>query len=392
MPVEATVALVTGAYYPEISSGGNQCRAVARVLAGRIRFTVVTTAVDRSLPRESDVDGVRVYRLPIDVNSWWSRFLAAVALVRVFLRVGRQIQIVHLHGVSSKNVLATWLARLVGARVVLTLHTAGQDEPDAVRARSGAQYRSLRRADRVLSVSPLLTARYRAAGLPADRLAETFNGIDTDRFRPASDAERQALRGELGLPGGPIVLFVGFFSRDKRPDLLFEAWTRAARAAGQPPALVCVGAAASPYFEVDAGLAGRMEAEAQRLGLREHLRFIAPTNDVDKYFRAADVFALPSVREAMPMALLEAMACGLACIASRLPGATDVVIAEGINGWLVPAGDPDALATALCGVLQDPAAAARAGAAARRTIEERFAVGRAAGDWLAAYRHVLGAS
>lgn len=381
--------LVTGAYYPEISSGGQQCREVARVLAGRVRFVVVTTAVDTTLPTEAEVDGVRVYRLPIDVTSLTSRMAAAVRLVTIFFALRREVQVVHLHGISSKNVLVTWLARLFGMRIVLTLHTAGQDEPEAVRARKGLAYRSLRAADRVLSVSPLLSGRYRAAGLPPDKLAQTYNGINTARFRPANDAERLALRAGLGLPDGQVILFVGFFSRDKRPDVLFEAWTRIAAASADPIALVCVGATSSPYFEVDPGLADRMRAEAARLGLGDRLRLIEPTNDIEKYFRSADVFALPSVREAMPMALLEAMACGLPCVASRLPGATDIMVTDGENGRLVPPGDVSALAAALSAVIADPVDAARLGAAARRTIEERYGVERAAEDWLAAYRHVL---
>lgn len=389
MGVEMSVMLVTGAYAPEISSSGQQCRDVARALAGRVRFVVVTTAVDVTLPGESDVDGVRVYRLPIDVTSLASRVAAMLRLCRIFFALRREIHAVHIHGISSKNVPVTWLARLFGKPVIVTLHTAGQDDPDAVRARSASAYRSLRAADRVLSISPLLSERYRAAGLPADKLSPTINGVDTTRFRPADDREKQALREALGLPAGPIILFVGFFSRDKRPDVLFDAWTRLAAAAADPPTLVCVGATQSPYFEVDPGLADRMRAEAGRLGRGDRLRLVGPTHEIERYFRSADVFALPSVREAMPMALLEAMACGLACVASRLPGATDVLIDDGVNGRLVPPGDVAALAAALSGVLASPADAATLGAAARRTILARYGVERAAGDWLTAYRQVL---
>jgi glycosyltransferase involved in cell wall biosynthesis len=389
MGVAPSVMLVTGAYAPEIGSGGQQCRDVARTLAGRVRFVVVTTSVDRSLPLESEIEGVRVYRLPIDVTSVASRFAAAWRLARIFFALRRDVQVVHIHGISSKNVAVTWLARLFGMPVVLTLHTAGQDEPDAVRARSAWAYRSLRAADRVLSVSPILSDRYLAAGLPAAKLSETVNGIDTTRFRPADAGERQQLRAGLGLPDQPVILFVGFFSRDKRPDVLFDAWTRLAAAPAGPPMLVYVGATSSPYFEVDSGLSDRMRAEADRLGLAARLRFVAPTLDIDRYFRSADVFALPSVREALPMALLEAMSCGLPCVASRLPGATDVMITDGVSGRLFPPGDAASMAATLSDVLARPAHAARLGAAARRTIEERYGLERAAGDWQAAYRTVL---
>jgi glycosyltransferase involved in cell wall biosynthesis len=386
--VETSVMLVAGAYAPEISSGGQQCRDVARALEGRVQFVVVATAVDPALAPEDEVDGVPVFRLPIDVRSAASRVAAGVRLVRVFTALRRRVRIVHLHGVSSKNVPITCLARLFGMRVIVTLHTAGQDEPDAIRARGRLAYRAFRAADRVLCVSPGLAERYLAAGLPAGRLARTLNGIDTSRFRPAGERERAELRARLGLPEGRIILFVGFFSRDKRPDVLVDAWVRVAAAAKDRVSLVCVGATRSSYFEVDASLAERLRAAAHRAGLADRLVLVPPTPRIDDYFRAADLFALPSVREAMPMALLEAMSCGLPCVASRLPGATDVLIEHGVNGWLVPPGDADAMAAALSDVLARPERAARAGAAARRTVEERYGIERAADDWLAAYRQV----
>ena len=282
MPLTPGVLLVTGAYYPEISSAAQQCRAVARALSTRARFSVLATAVDRTLPSEADVDGVRVFRLPIDVTDTGSRIAAALRLGRIMLRARRQFDVVHIHGVSSKNVPVTALAHWLGKRVVLTLHTAGQDEPEAVRARGRAARRALERADLVLSVSPLLSDRYREAGLPPEKLRQTINGIDTDRFRPAREAERAALRQSLGLPDGRLILFVGFFSRDKRPDVLFEAWTTLARTSGEPVALVYVGATAAPYFEIDPELAPRMRREAERLGLGRQLHFIEFTHEIEQ--------------------------------------------------------------------------------------------------------------
>ena len=388
MGIAPGVMLVTGAYSPEIGSGGLLCREVARALGGRVRFVVVTTAVEPTLPLESLVDGVPVYRLPIDVSRIRSRLAAAIRLVRIFVRLRSEVQVVHIHGVSSKNALVIRLARLFGMRIVVSLHTAGQDEPGA--GRSGRRvHRSLRAADRVLSVSPLLSQRYRDAGLPAGKLVQTFNGINTARFRPADEAERRALRVRLGLPDQRTILFVGFFSKDKRPDVLFDAWTRIVASRAEPISLVGVGASRSSYFEVDSRLADRMRADADRLGLAAGFRIVEPTNEIQDYFRSADLFALPSIRESVSLVLLEAMSCGLPCVASRLPGATDVIITDGEDGLLVPPGDAAALAAALSALIADPQRARRLGAAARRTVAARYDVGRSAEEWLAVYHDVL---
>jgi glycosyltransferase involved in cell wall biosynthesis len=381
---------VTGAYHPEISAAGVQCRAAAAALGDRVRFSVLATAVDRALPEVEIVDGVMVYRVPVDVRDRTSKMRATLRLASRLAKTGRAADVIHVHGFSQKNVPVAMMAKLAGTPVVLTLHTAGQDEPDVVRARGRLAYWAFRSADLVLSVSPSLSDRYLGAGLPAARLRLVPNGIDTNRFRPADAAERRALRRELGWPEtAPIVLFVGFFSRDKRPDLLFRVWRNLAATAGSGAMLVYVGATAQPYYEIDDSLSREIRNGAEAIGRGSQVRFVSPTNEVEKHFRAADVFVLPSAREAHPLALLEAMASGLTCLATRLPGATNVIIDDGVNGRLFPVDDEAALARALHDALTDRPHAAAMGVRARETVETRYDIRQTAERWRAAYAEVL---
>ena len=383
------VLLVTGAYYPEIGTAGVVCRAVAAALDGRVRFSVVTTAVDPTLPATGVVDDVPVYRVPVDVRSGMSKAGAAARLVWRLAERRHAFDVIHLHGCSQKNVAATLVARALGAPIVLSLHTAGQDEPEAVRRTSRLGYWAFTSADLVLSVSPYLSDRYRDAGLPEARLRLTPNGIDTRRFRPASPPERLELRRALGWPEGqPVVVFVGFFSRDKRPDLLYRAWGRLAVEGGPPVRLVYVGATRSTYYEIDSSLASEIRRSAADLGAADRVELVDPTHEIDRSLRAADVFVMPSVRESQGVALLEAMACGLPSIASRLPGATDMMIDDGVNGRLFPVDDDAALAAALRDVLRDRTGAAAMGARARDTVVARYNIAQAAERWRAAYTEV----
>jgi glycosyltransferase involved in cell wall biosynthesis len=383
------VLLVTGAYYPEISAAGVQCRAVAAALRGLVDFSVVTTAVDPALPATEIVDGVTVHRVAIDRRHPLSKVRASVRLATSLWHAGRACDVVHIHGVSQKNLPAAVVARWLGKPLVLTLHTSGQDEPDAVRRRGRLAYWAFMSPSLVLAVSPSLSDRYHEAAGAARVVMLTPNGIDTQRFRPASEAERLTLRRGLGWPDTqPVVLFVGFFSRDKRPDLLFRAWRRLAPTP-IGTRLVYVGATGSGYYEIDRSLSGQIRRDADACGRGGDVEFAQPTNDIERYFRAADIFVLPSAREAHPLALLEAMACGLPAIATHLPGATDAIIEEGINGRLVPVDDEPALADALGGLLADRAAAQAMGARARETVLARYDVGRTSEKWLAAYHTVL---
>jgi len=383
------VLLVTGAYFPEISAAAVQCRAVAAALRGRAVVTVLATSVDRALPGADTVDGVAVHRVRVDVRSGVSKAMASVRLAWRLLRASRTYDIIHIHGFSQKNVPVSILARLLGKPLVLTLHTAGQDEPDVVKRHGALSYWAFRSADLVLSVSPDLQARWCEAHLPADRIRLVPNGIDTERFRPAGPGERAALKRDLGWPEAQaVVLFVGFFSRDKRPDLLFRAWRRLG-ADGIRPRLAFVGATRSGYYEIDQALADRIARDAADLGRAGDVMWIEPTNQVERCFRAADAFVLPSVREAHPLALLEAMACGLPCAATRIAGATDVLITDRQNGRLFLADDEAAAAEALRDILTNEERALAMGARARETVVERYDIRRTAGEWLSAYETVM---
>ena len=382
---------MTGAYYPEISAAGVQCRAVAAALGSRAQLSVLTTAVDPSLPPDGIVDGRPVSRVVVDVARSSSKALASVRLLRHMLRASGTYDMMHLHGFSQKNVLASILARLLGKPVVLTLHTAGQDEPDVVRRRGPIASWAFSSANLTMAVSPNLVDRWRAAGLPPNRVRLVPNGIDTKRFCPANAGERRELRRQLGWPeNDPIVLFVGFFSRDKRPDLLFRAWQRVV-STGLCARLAFVGAKRSGYYEIDSSLARQIAEAAAASGQADAVMLIEPGYDVDRYFRAADVFVLPSIREAHPLALLEAMACGLPCIATKLAGATDVIVTDRDNGRLIEADDEAALAEAIQDVLRDDACSRAIGRRARATVVDRYDVERTATSWLAAYTDVLAA-
>jgi mannosyltransferase len=153
---------------------------------------------------------------------------------------------------------------------------------------------------------------------------------------------------------------------------------------------VLVGASRSAYHEVDASIAERIRIKATDAGAADLLHFAGEVRDVEKYHRAADVFVMPSVREAFGMSLVEAMACGKPVIATRIPGVTDTIVEDGKTGILVAPRDADGLAAAIRSLLDDPAAAAAMGARARAAVTQRFALDAAAERWSAIYQKVIG--
>jgi phosphatidylinositol alpha-1,6-mannosyltransferase len=177
-------------------------------------------------------------------------------------------------------------------------------------------------------------------------LIEIPGGVDLELFRKAPGNPRAA----LGLESAEVVLFVGRFAPLKNVSLLIEAF--ALLRGDRPRArLVLVG---------EGALEGRLRSEARRLGIESAVLFAGarPPHELPSYYAAADVFALPSSFDNSPNVLLEAMACELPVVATRVGGVPRYV-QDGQNGLLVEPGQPAALAAALARVLDDPALRAR---------------------------------
>ena len=152
--------------------------------------------------------------------------------------------------------------------------------------------------------------------------------------------------------------------------------------------LVMIGATQSIHGEVDPAVAPAIRAEAARDGVANRLFFVESTPTIEKYFRAADAYVLPSIREGLPIALLEAMSCGLPCVATRIEGSTDGVLDDRVNGLLVAPDDAAGMAAAIRLALTDGKTAAALGAAARETVLARYSIQKTASLWLAAYEEL----
>jgi glycosyltransferase involved in cell wall biosynthesis len=115
----------------------------------------------------------------------------------------------------------------------------------------------------------------------------------------------------------------------------------------------------------------RAEALAAQLGVRDRLHFLGWVDDLPRFYATVDVFALSSLNEGTPVAVIEAMAAARAVVATAVGGVPDVV-EPGVTGLLVPAQDPDAMAAALLELATDPDRRAALGGEGRRRARERY--------------------
>jgi glycosyltransferase involved in cell wall biosynthesis len=283
----------------------------------------------------------------------------------------------HVHvGFGKEDFDGARAARYAGVpAVVQTQHLPWRIGSHKPRARL---FHALEPVDRVIMVSEAQRRTYERIGLPADRIATVPNGV---RPRDAGLGPERA-RAELGLdPEAPVVLTVGRLTVMKGQRHLVNAVPGlAARFPGLQVVLIGHG-----------HLREALERQAADLGVAHVVHLAGHRPEARLLLDAADVFVLPSVNEAMPLALLEAMDAGLPVVATRVFGSAEVVV-DGETGLLVPPGDPGALGSALARLLADPRLRRRYAAAGRRRYLEAFTSARMAADTLAVYRRVLTAT
>jgi glycosyltransferase involved in cell wall biosynthesis len=198
-------------------------------------------------------------------------------------------------------------------------------------------------------------------GVAQGRVTVVPNSVELSRFRPVAPAERRQLREELGLqPSDRVLISVGKMNRGKGNDLLIRAMPRVlARAPRCQLWLLGVG----PDQDALQRLAGRC-------GVDRAVRFLGLRTDVERYLWAADLFVFASRFEGMPLAVLEAMACGLPCAVSDIPPHREIS-GDGEVAFLVREG-AEAWADAILRLLEDTALSRELGQAALERTTARY--------------------
>lgn len=331
--------------------------------------------------------GIPVHLLPL-ANTY--DLPGAIRLAGLLRDCGADL--VHSHGFLV-NVLARLARPLVGVRVVGTVHlTRSLAAPDPVlspaeRWKARLWYRpvdnaSARLADAIVAVSDAVRDDLVTQGVGSSRVRVIRNGIDPARFDAVPGGSRDAVRAELGVGPGEVLL--GMTARlSVQKDV--GCFLRAAEL------LAASGREFRAFVAGDGPQREELGREVQERGLAARVRFLGFRDDVPSLLRAADVAVLSSRWEGLPLSPLEAMAARLPVVATAVPGTREAVV-DGETGRLVPVGDAAALAVALGEVLDDPARRQAMGEAGRRRVERDFSVARVVAEHRELYREVLASS
>lgn len=343
-----------------VGGAERQAERLAAHLAQRGWPVRVLTRHAPSLPLNEQRSGFTIERLrPLGPGKLKTLTFVLAAIGRLW-RLRRNYQIIHAHLAFGPAFAAAVIGRLLGKRVLIKFGNSGKFGDIQVSQatwRGRLRLATFRRwVDTLIVLDEAMEQEVLAAGFPRQRVRRMPNGIDAQAFAPGQS--RPAARAALGLPEQTTVLYMGRMSAQKSLPMLLQAFQSAVQR--QPLHLVLLGE--GPDREA-------LEAQAAALGVAGQVSFPGSQADVHPYLHAADIFVLPSVVEGISNALLEAMSCGLACIATPV-GGTPEALEGGRCGILLPAGqiESSALAEALVELAQDPARRRQLGELARQRI------------------------
>ncbi|MEM7811094.1 MAG: glycosyltransferase [Planctomycetota bacterium] len=247
------------------------------------------------------------------------------------------------------------------------------------RLRRGLDRALIGRTDLLVGNSRPVADFYEQLGYDGAKVRVVPNAVEAPDDASRTVEAKAAVRAELGLGDGPVIGTFGRLAAQKRVDELLWAM-HLLKQVDPRVTLLVVG---------DGPERARLERLAAGWEVTPHSRFLGHVDDAARLWPACDVAWLASGFEGMSNSLMEAMAAGLPVVASDIPANRELV-EEGVTGRIVPLGDSVAFTKTTRRLLEDPAAAAALGTAARARMRARYGVDAMAAAYAEIYREVLG--
>jgi L-malate glycosyltransferase len=328
------------------------------------------------LEKEIGALGIPVKVFP---ESRWGSGKIFLELVREFKK--SNVQIVHTHKYKD-TILAAPAAKVCGIpHVVRTVH--GLPEPfEGLQAFKMSLYEAIERTvhrycvDSIIGVSSQIENQYKAKG-QVSSVTCIRNGIDLEGKSVRID--RWRTRKDLGIDSETCLIgTVGRLTPVKGIPYLLEAATILVRQGAKVKILV-VG---------EGGIRQDLIAQTHSLRIADNVVFLGHREDTDVLLQAMDIFALPSLSEGIPMALLEAMAASRPIVASRVGGIPEI-IEDGVDGYLVEPMDVNNLAERCRQLIEFPEVARRMGEQGRKRVERDFSATSMADRVASVYKELL---
>ena len=374
-------------YCPSQPIGGAERQALK--LAGNLQVTGVSVTVATGLwdwgqPRREIIQGIPVRR---HFTAWgmfnvkglrkYGQYFYLLSLFLYLIRHRNEYDIIHCHSAMFEAAIAVAAGKLLHKPTLVRSMASGtwgdlkRLQADRSILGTGWMSRKIRDADAVVALNKQVVQELMEIGVAQEKIHCIPNGVELD----SGGRSRTYELGDYG-----VITFVGRLHAQKGVNILLRAFRLVLQE--------------RPYAGWRLKLAGAGELEwrskvlADELAISRYVEFLGQVEDVAALLEQSDLFVLPSISEGMSNALLEAMAHGLPCIVTDIPGNNDV-IQNRENGILIKADDVEGLAQAIVSLAVDGKSRKKLGQQARQTVETRYSLTGVAKQYMQLYESLL---
>lgn len=378
-PIALRILMISPQFRPIIGGYERACERLSAALTARGHsLAVVAERRNRNWPAKEVQDGFQVRRLWCIYRRRLHMPTALLAFVWFLITEGRKFDVWHVHQYGIHALIVLIFSKVFRRPVVLKLTNSGNQGLGKVASELPMPALSkyiLRKADAVVALTRETRAEALSFGLPPERVHVIGNGVDIERYKSVSGPDRQRLRMKLGLKAKGVILFVGRLENAKNPGGLIKAWEGASVYLDDGWKLVFVG---------DGPLRADLESMVRSKNLQKSVLFAGQQSNIEEWMASADIYVLPSNNEGLSNSLLEAMACGLPVVATKVSGCSELV-EETVAGIVTGIGNMVQLSAGIIKLAMDSETCIRFGRNSRSTIEKKFSLKTVAAQYESLY-------
>ena len=372
---------------PEFTGSGRQAVFLGKALVGKSLPTIGLCSNPKCKSVMDETWGFPIFRLQTSSRGRLRSLEFALKSALWLLKNRGEYDILHVHGYCWAALTGLVVARMLGKKTLYKITLPGEDDPEALFKSQLGRLKIflLNQFDAFVSISHRVQGHIDDFRHMHPRLFAIPNGVD-DRFSYSEVANVEARtrlieRYQLN-ENVRVISYMGSIEYRKGIDVLAKAWLSIITRIPESR-LLLVG----PFFEQTRFHQQLLTMLGEHLGRTVFL--VGNVLDPELYYRASDVFVFPSRNESFGNVLLEAMACGRACVATLIEGVTEDIIADGYNGIIVNQDDYETLAEAVINILKDPLLKCQLEENAVKTVSAKYCMGTIAEMYRDLYQSLL---
>jgi glycosyltransferase involved in cell wall biosynthesis len=370
-------------FYPVMHGATRQTMLIGEQFVKRdIDVIVITRRISKNHSKQEEINGIRVYRVPpVVMMSRYGKYLMLLPAFYTLIKKTQEYDVILVSDFKVLGIIGVIASKLLGKKCILRGSSCGEMDGSYAFAMNSSpswvkrfivkilvtgRNAIIKYSDIFLSISSPITNELKKCGIVDEKIFELNNGVDTAIFKPVFVSEKDNLRMHLNLPNSFIFIYSGRLAKGKGLFTLLNAWEKVLQSY-KDVHLLFVGSGQG--FSL--GCEDDLKQIVKSKDIEKNVIFTGHVDNVDEYLQASDCFVFPTEYEALSNCLLEAISCGLPCIATKTGGNIDVINHEE-NGLLFDVNDEEGLYKAFKIILDDSNKTKKLAIQSRKTAIEKF--------------------